>query len=279
METFINFFFSGKNMETQTAKLPKFEGKLLIKTPVFISQIGFLEGNFGKAFLEEYKGRIKADYKNVSALLTPPLNFLCYDEDVVKGSNPFVVVLANQILRQEGLRTATQADLEKAFKINALNSIGYEDTGLVLRTEEDRDFPRNTPLAKDIGSQLRTKGIEFSSENPVMIPLTGLELANADNGYGLTFKLREDAQIYNAPVLGKKSGDFSSEDIDEITGLPTKLGEGSRILSTRDSGLSRLFLLGGSCISSEDCRLGIPGGFGRVVVVSAEGTSPQNSEK
>jgi len=36
------------------------------------------------------------------------LNVLSYSNDVVKGSNPFAVVLANQVLREEGLRTATQ---------------------------------------------------------------------------------------------------------------------------------------------------------------------------
>ena len=169
-------------METKTK--PEFKGKPLIETPSFIPQIGFLEGDFGKDFMDEYKRMMETDYKGSSKL-----NVLKYDE-VVRGSNPFAVVLANQILRQEGLRTATQADLEKALRIGWNLRGTYEDTGLVLITEEDQDYSRNTPLAKDLGSQLKERGIKFSPKNPVVIPLTGLKLENADNGYGLTFKLR-----------------------------------------------------------------------------------------
>ncbi len=246
-------------------RLPTFRGTPLTENPTETLQIGFLEGDFGIAFLEEYQGRVKSDYKDVSAL-----NVLRHDSGVVKGSNSFAVVLANQILRQEGLRTATQADLEKALRIGC-DLIGtYEDTGLVLRSEEDRDFSRNTPLAKDIGSQLRARGIKFSPKNPVMVPLTGLELANGDNDYGLTFRLRENAKVYEAPVLNER-GRFNSEDIDEKTGLPTKLGEGNRTLYTRDSGLSRLDLNTVLVLESYNWDLNNSLAYGRVVVVNEGG--------
>ena len=247
--------------------LPEFKGEPLIEVPGFISQIGFLRGNFGKAFLEEYQGRAKSDYRYNSAL-----NVLKYDSNVVKGSNSFAVVLANQILRQEGLRTATQADLEKALRIGALElRETYEDTGLVLRSEEDGDCFSNIPVSRDLAEQLKTRGIEFSPKNPVMIPLTGLELENADKGYGLTFKLREDAEIYNASILNEKTGKFSSEDIDEKTGLPKKLGDGKRNLYTIDSGLSGLALDCALALDSYGWRLNSSDGRGRVVVVSEGG--------
>ena len=257
-------------METQTAKLPEFKGKPLIEIPEFIPQIGFLEGDFGKAFLNEYQGRAKADYPGNSVL-----GVLNYDSGVVKGSNPFAVVLANKILRQNGLKTATQADLEKLLKIGGDLRGTYEDTGLVLRSEDDNDYSKNTPLAKGLAEQVRTRGIKFSPKNPIMIPLTELELEKADNGYGLTFRLREDAQIYEVPILSN-DGQFNSEDVDEKTGLPTKLGKGNRTLYTRNSGLSRLYLNDGLGLYSDGRNLGGSSDYGRVVVVSGEATSPKN---
>ncbi len=243
-------------METNT-KLPRFNGKTLVEIPsIFrppmVSQIGFLEGDFGEAFLKEYQGRVKTDYNGNSVL-----DVLKYEDGVVKGSNPFAVVLANQILRQEGLRTATQADLEKVLRTGALNFKGtYQNTSLVLRTEEDNDYDKNTPLAKNLAKQLKARGIKFGPENPVMIPLTGLEIETAERvhglgfgGFCLTFRLREDAEVYEAPILANKDycvilhgedaedelhvnrprpmlkigGGFDSKDIDEKTGLPKKL--------------------------------------------------------
>jgi len=255
-------------MET-ISKLPTFKGKPLIEIPEFIPQAGFLEEDFGKAFLEEYKGRVKSDYNKNSNL-----NVLRYDNGVVKGSNPFAVVLANQILREEGLRIATQADLEKALKTGWNLRGTYEDTGLVLRSEKD-DYTKNTPLAKELAEQVKGRGIKFSPKNPIMIPLIGFELEKADNDYGLTFKLREDAEIYEAPVLSKK-GKFNSEDIDKKTGLPKKVsGSGNRTLYTRDSGLSRLSLNLGLVLGSGNRGLGDSDGNGRVVAVSGEATAPE----
>ena len=257
-------------METERAKLPTFKGKPLIEIPAVIPQIGFMQGDFGKEFLEEYKGIVSADYQNLSAL-----NVLNYGSGVVKGSNPFAVVLANQILRQEGLKTATQADLEKLLRIGGDLRGTYEDTGLVLRSKDDKDYSKNTPLAKVLAEQVRARGIKFSPKNPIMVPLTELELEKADNGYGLTFRLREDAEIYEVPILSN-GGQFNSEDVDEKTGLPTKLGKGNRTLYTRNSGLSRLGLLNDLGLYSDGWILDDSDDGGRVVVVSGKATSLKN---
>jgi len=255
-------------------KLPTFSGKPLIEIPAFIPSANFLKGDFGKAFLEEYQERVKSDYNGNSNL-----KVLKYEDNVVKGSNPFVVVLANQILRQEGLRTATQADLEKALRVGALNLRGfYEDTGLVLRSEEDKDYSKNTPLAKDLTEQLKERRIKFSPKNPIMIPLIGFELETEENQYGLTFKLRKDAEIYESLVLAK-GGQFSSQDIDEKTGLPRQIGNGNRTLYTRDSGLSGLILDYGLDLDYDGRDLDGSDAYGRVVVVSGEATSQEKSKK
>ena len=102
-------------MEMTRVKLPEFKGKPLIEMPKSVPTANFLEGDFGKAVHSEYKGRAERDYGDASAL-----KVLSYSDGVAKGSNPFAVVLVNQIVREEGLRTATPADLERILRIGAL---------------------------------------------------------------------------------------------------------------------------------------------------------------
>ena len=90
---------------------PKFNGKPLIEIPKEYSTIGILEGDFGKWALGEYNGRARADFQG-----NKNLDVLSYQDDKVTGSNPFAVVLMNKVLNEEGLKTASQSDLEKAIK-------------------------------------------------------------------------------------------------------------------------------------------------------------------
>ena len=147
-------------------KLPEFKGKPLIEIPENIPAIGFMEGDFGEAVLEEYKGRVEKDYNNLDSLDVLSYehgNPVRYEEGIVKGSNPFSVVLVNQIVGQEGLRVARQSDLEKALKLDSLNLKGtYEDTALVLRKGKEP----NSYLAKDLLKQIG------KTKLPVMIPLS-----------------------------------------------------------------------------------------------------------
>ncbi len=247
-------------------KLPKFNGTPLIEIPKEYPTIGFLEGDFGKAVLNEYKGRLK-DYNNKR------LDVLTYDDGIVKGSNSFAVVLLNKILNEEGLRTANQSDLEKSLKMNDLDFKGtYEDTALILRNEQNP----NAYMAGCLMKQVKERNKKLKM--PVMIPLSQLELIS-DQGseYGLNFKLKEDAEIIYAPILNKKTGNFSFEDIDEKTGLPNKLSDGDRTLYTIDSGLSRLYLYRYLDLDARDGDLAFSSSGGRVVVVSGEATENLNS--
>ena len=124
----------------------KFNGKPLIEVPKEYPTIGFLEGDFGKEVLNEYKGRAK-DYNK-------HLDILSYKYNIVQGSNPFAVVLMNKVLNEEGLKTASQSDLEKAIKLNALSLNGtYEDTALILRNENNP----NSYLAKHLMKQVKER--------------------------------------------------------------------------------------------------------------------------
>ena len=248
-----------------TNKIPEFKGTLLIEIPAFIPSVNFLEGDFGKAVLEEYRGRAKKDYGNASAL-----NVLSYDHGIVKGSNPFAVALVNQIISEEGLRTATQADLERIIKVNALPLRGqYEDSGLVLRT---KDNP-NEYFAKNLMVQIKARNPK--AKMPAMISLFELKLVlDMNSPYNLGFKIKDSAQIfYDLSVLNKE-GNFSSEDTDEKIGLPKKTGsEGNRPLYIRGSGLSELCLSRDLRFFSFYGDLAGSDGDGRVVVVSAKSTA------
>ena len=248
-------------MKKTLTKLPVFKGKPLIEIPEFIPQAGFLEGDFGKAFFEEYNGRADADYNGNSVL-----NVLTYNDNVVKGSNPFAVILANQILREKGLGTATQADLERILRINALDLHGfYEDTALVLRTETNP----NEYLAKNLAEQIKTR----VGKTPIVIPLNRLELINDSNSpHGLTFKLTDKSELIYVPILDGKNNGKSFSETGGKYGLPEKLREGNRTLYTRDSGLSRLDLARDLDLASAWGSLHDSDGNGRVVVVSGEAT-------
>ena len=102
-----------------------------------------------------------------------------------------------------------------------------------------------------------------------MIPLNGLELQEDSNSeYGLSFILADETQIIYAPIL-KEDCSFSSQDIDENTGLPTRTrSDGERYLYTRKDGLSVLCLVRDLGLGSDGDDLVNSGSDGRVVVVS-----------
>lgn len=247
---------------TKTAtRLPEFRGKSLIVIPDVVPQGDFLTGDFGKAFLQEYNALVASDFDNNKVL-----RVLSYNNGIVKGSNPFAVVLANQILNQEGIRTASPADLEKALQANAINLRGtYEDSALVLRTAGEP----NEYLAQNLAEQLEAKGYKIG-KNALVIPLNGLRIRkDAGSSHGLSYVVQDGTQVIEAPILGR-DGSFSSADINAETGLPSKLSGGDRTLYTRNSGLSGLYLDSGLGLNSDGDDLADSNVIGRVVGVRGE---------
>ena len=252
--------------------IPKFEGTPLI--PEIVTEAGFLRGNFSKVVLKEFDERVQKDFGGNDALAV-----LSYNPqlDVIQGSNDYATVLLNDCdcIKNEGLATATLADCERAIRAKqpGLNFRGvYVDPALVLTT----DGEPNKYLAQKLMREVRARG--HAQKMPYMIPLKGLKLVNdADAQHSLAYALRDDAEIIEAPVLCK-AGRFKSTDIDEKTGLPTKLdNEGDSHLYTRNSGLSRLYLDGSLDLNSDDGDLQDSDGGGRVVVVR-RGEAAQNFE-
>ena len=240
---------------------PRFEG-MLIERPINGLSADFLRSSHGEDIFREARDLAVNKYGSAK-----PLMVAVYNNNIAQVSNPFYVVLVNEVLRQDSsqkVRTATQADIERILRAGdplKLKENYYVDTALVLRSAED-SYKTNASLAKDLIEQVKRRQGEHM-KLPVMIPLYNLDLNVADNNYGLGFTLREDAQIIHAPVLNQ-SGKFSS--VNYETGLPDSIGEGNRTLYTRKDGLSRLYLGRDLDLYSNRGNLGNSYEAGRVVV-------------
>jgi len=240
----------------------------------------FLSGKFGKEFLGEYNKVVKREYGNANAL-----RVLNWDdgEDLVVGSNPFAIAVANQILQKKDIRTATQSELEAILKGNKLPFRDhYEESSLVWRSHETP----NDYLALDLYNQFKAKGINLVKGKAYVLPLYALGLRKDNNSPNkLSFVLSETPVYFEAPILNEPSQQlFKNSDIYAQTGLPTKVqSSGDRKIYTRNwheyavknSGLSRLCLGrylyvysygGGLANSNED---------GRVVCISGAAARPQ----
>ena len=233
----------------------------------------FLVGDFGRDALKEYNALVKADFKGNGAL-----NVLSLNGNVVIGSNPYSVVLMNKVLKQAGLRAPTPAELEQILRNDTLNLRDiYEDTALVLRTGSTP----NEYLAKNLEKQVKQRGMRFSAEFPLMIPLAYLELENdADSPSGLRFRLTENSQLIEAPQLAG-SEDYKKFSNTDENGLPIFDSNGNRTNYTRESGLSRLCLDRNLDLYSRYGvgNLAVSGDNGRVVLVrDAVASAPKKAK-
>jgi len=243
--------------------------------PASSSNAFFLTGQVGKDFLKEYNERVKRDYADAQAL-----RVLNWDDSkqAVTGSNPFAIVLTNMILQKSGTRTATQAELEKIAQGNTLPIKGnhYVESSLVWRSNDNP----NEYLARNIATRAQGLGIILNPGKAYVLPLYALNLEKDNNSpHKLAFGLGRDgvdfrSAYFEAPILNSKSGSYISyTDIDEKTGLPTKVYDSdvpnkNRQLWTRNSGLSGLYLNRSLDVGSYNVDLAGSSESGRVVCIS-----------
>ena len=247
--------------------LPKEKQK---KIELSFSGAKFLGEDWGKEIHE----KVQAKYGKFEAI-----SKIVYHEKekIVKGTTPFYVVAVNEFL-PEGMRTATQADLEKILKGNILKLEGnWEDSALVWRSNQEP----NEYLANDVYSQFKARGITLNEGTPYVIPLFSLKLReDTQSEHKLAFDLTDVTlkNYFEAPILNSPSQlKFESSDIDEDTGLPKKASEkGSRKLYTRtcyniiNSGLVGLFLGTYLDLDSGSGYLAYSSESGRVVCISVQ---------
>ena len=235
-------------------QMPKFEGRPLI--PESIPRIGYLQGDFGKAFLEAYNTAVKEKYNDNRIL-----KVFKFEDNVVKGSSTYSSVLAGEILNSMGARLAKPCEIESARKSNIFDTRGYYvDYGVVFRSVNRP----NEYLAKQLESQIN-KALNLKKiKDPVVVLSEHLELINDEEApNGLGFNLKDYAKPFAVPAL-KKYTNFSETD---KNGMPISDKNGSRISYTIGSGLSSLDLDRDLNVSSDWDGLGSSNSGGRVVGV------------
>jgi hypothetical protein len=215
-----------------------------------------ISGNLGRRIFQNYKKKLENGYKDYSLL--HPL----FKDSIgrIKNANPFIKVLLNPILEQEGLALPRFRDFAMALKYFPIELGSFTiDLGFVLRSNEDVYEP-NKIITENLADQV--SALNSSLEFPLLISLRGTKLADFPGSrYNhLSFGLTKDTEIISAPILNQ-GGYFSPEDIDENTCLPktTRLERKQRDLEliVGQSGLCRAYINVFGDIDTETNDLGI----------------------
>ena len=200
-----------------------------------------------------------------------------YDANTRKviGSTPFAVAGFNDILENYGARTCNLRDLSSPEVMAFAKDKHYIDSRtLVARSKIDSDYNKNNSLLKTLYELAEAE--LGSVKGPFMIEDFTFALDSDDkNGYGLRLVKKPDFKIVQDERLDGKYNRKTFSDVDEL-GLPLFDKKGNRTLYARDNGLSWVYLDRFLGLGSNGRHLADSLDGGRVVVVSAEGTSPKN---
>ncbi|MFH1503172.1 MAG: hypothetical protein ABIE36_00760 [Candidatus Diapherotrites archaeon] len=193
-----------------------------------------LEGDFRKRFLENYRGVVKSNYKN-----NLNLKVSGFRDNLVMGLNSYSLVLVNNLLEKEGLRTLAPVDIPNINDRDKNLLKGFDiNFGLVLSVEKYA----NGYLAKQLAKQVKERKYEFSSDNPLVFKPSDLELIfDRRSSSGLGFKIKESANLFNAPELSFKNNKRKFNNINDKWS-PIFDENGSGTLYARENGLFRLDL-------------------------------------
>jgi len=226
-------------------KLPEFKGRPLVETPG-AQMIGYLEGEFGKAFLEKYNTVIDEKYNG-----NKKLKVLEFGDNVVKGSSTYSSVIAADMLRKGGLEIAKPVDIEFSIKLynktNGRSGLDIKkqcsiDYGVVFRNAADPNKYHAEKLESQIKRSLDIKKIKY----PIVILSGDLDIVNDENGpNGLGFSLKNESKPFAASAL-KHYTSFTKTD---RNGMPVPkerkggfVGIPRTSYADNDSGLSRMCL-------------------------------------
>ena len=243
-------------MKTQENQL---YGQGIAVLPVEIPTASFLTGEEGR----EIVAAVTRDYSKHPIIR----NEFNYDEELgcATGSNAFILGAVQKYL-PAGSRLATLAEVQDIASRHPQALRGtYVDTGMFIATTQDQQNASNNTLAEKLAKEFRKRDVEGLMK---MINMPGLDMeVDGNSDYGLSFHLREDAEIIPAEILAQ-SGRFVIKDIERKTGIPKKLDpEGERGLYGRNTGISGVYLNGDLDLGSYWGRLGDSDPGGRVVVV------------
>lgn len=210
-------------------------------------KFSLIRGDAGKEILSAYNKEVKNEYLNHCSLLNVLGNF--NGKDIVGGSNVYENILLNEILKNEGIRTATPSDIELILKEDKLNFMNnrYTDIGVLLNGIGDINRASSIRLFNQIKKS--NKNIEL----PVIIPLNSLKLIKNKGIFNLLdIELNENPKIISAQQLileeEKNSKRFNKTNEE---GSPLIDLHGNReVYLRRDKGLFRYCFLTNNSISA-----------------------------
>jgi len=222
-------------------------------------KVSYLDSYFGKAAFDAYGEIVISEYKNNLVL-----GGLRFENGLVKGGGPFVTCLMDRVLSSSGFRVATLTDLEEILRHKTLDLVGnYVYPALVLRSSEQTTV-YNQFTAQRLHRQINERFSGF--QLPAMISLTSLVLENGPTLEGLTFSLKDNAQIIQAPQLAYEHDGKKFIDSDK-NGLPIFNEDGKRVFSCIDGGISVLCLDKDLDLDSEGGSFRGSSDNGRIIVV------------
>jgi len=255
------------------ASLKGYRGKPIIDN---IPEFALLQNDeLGK----EISSRVHAQYQGTPAELTSAPD----RGKPFRESNPFKLFAVDSVARDLGWRVMLPEEAQLLLDLNQMpeSTCTYKDLGLVM------DFSgKNHDLALNLYERLTHEEKDLDRFPTVF---TGLKPLKSEFGkYGLAFDVAPYTQMRTAKLLSSSSGNFQDEDPElSITGLPSKLGEGTRRLYTLNQhkpsldnlGVVRLYLVWGSSLGSDGVGdLGDSYEVGRVVLVGGKATAQKISQ-
>lgn len=204
------------------------------------SGIFAISGELGKRIFKKYQEAI-SEYSGDSILS----QLYITANGNLKNSNPFIKVLLEPLLEQEGLTLPRFCNLGTALKYFPRELGSHTiDMGFVLRSLDD-DYKQNKIIAGNLTDQLKeqTSNLEF----PVLVSLRGtkLQLYPGSKYDHLSFMLTDNTEVITAPILNQP-GYFILDELDENTCLPKttrqEKRQGDLELIVGQSGLCRAYI-------------------------------------
>jgi len=263
-----------KTQTTSKSRTPKLKGEPLIAVPNF-TQLTY------NAFGREIVNRVNDKFKGTYAEIKPEH----YKKNKpITHSNSFRLFAIDLVARGLDAKVMLPQESELLLAQNRLPEAGsvYYDLGLVL------DFSgRNHDLAVNLYEKFKSANSELSLDSLPALAL-GLAPSKSDLGDdGLEFDITPHSQLNTAKILSETSGYFKSDDPElVVSGLPSKLGEGTRYfyVATQQKPSEDALGLSGLCLNRDgnvdsgysDLRDSSPGG--RVVVTGGGGGAPREFE-
>jgi hypothetical protein len=215
-------------------------------------------GTYRVADIELYKeteARIKEKFRKGSLAHKTIMNGI--NPRGGTGSQPFFNTEMNSYLRK-GQRVITLEDFEGGSSLGIVKDasgkvVNFGIMDMILRTKID-SFSKNKQILDYLVERVEQKGFSFSSEIPLR--LSNLELIkddNLENEYGLLFEIGKNTKIVSDSRFAYRNKNI-------------QIGNLNLELSTRKTGLSKLYWWGPNQLISCESTFNISDKFDRIVI-------------